>query len=199
MNEMRLIDRKTQLRATVRVLRDAMPHAERAVHSEQAARLLLDQLDDVKGVMIGLFWPIGSEIDCLALVDPLRSAGADLALPATLANREMVFRQWLPDCPMVDGGYGTFAPDPSALIVEPQILIVPLLAFDPRGNRLGYGAGYYDRYIAGLIEAEQRPQCFGLAFSLQKLDKVPVGLYDLPLDMIVTEAGIIHSPATDPS
>ncbi len=192
MNELRLTGRKAQLRSTVGVLRDAMPRADRAVQSEQAASLLLDQLDDVDGVTVGLFWPIGSEIDALALVDPLRDKGADLALPATIGESEMVFRQWLPGCQMVEAGFGTFAPDASARIVEPQILVTPLLAFDAQGNRLGYGAGYYDRYIAGLIEAEHKPRAIGLAFSLQKLDKVPVGLYDLPLDMIVTEAGIIH-------
>lgn len=198
-NESRLKERKAHLRGTVRVLRDAMPHVERAVLSEQAAHRLIDHLGDVKDQIIGLFWPIRSEIDSLALVDPLRKKGARLALPATLGTSEMAFREWLPDCPMVDGGYGTFAPDTSAPVVVPQTLVMPLLGFDGNGNRLGYGAGFYDRYIGELIKVEQKPRMIGFAFSLQKLDKVPVGLYDLPLDMIVTETGIIHPPVADPS
>ena len=190
-NEARLKERKAHLRGTIKVLRDAMPHADRTALSEQAAHLLLDHLSITQNSIIGLFWPIRSEIDSLALVDLLREKKARLALPAVVGATEMEFREWLPGEPMEDGGYGTFAPCKNAPIVKPDIVIVPLLAFDGQGNRLGYGAGFYDRYLAGLIATGHQARLIGLAFSLQKLDKVPVGLYDLPLDMIVTEAGIL--------
>lgn len=201
---------KQALRRSVLALRDGLNVDERQHASHKACDWALwaigihchDSLgrypltlehcgSDSKRPVIGLFWPIRSEIDCLLLEPALRRAGMDVALPFVLNETEIEFRLWQKEAPLVKAGFGTQAPSEAALVVHPDLILVPLVGFDAARNRLGYGAGFYDRYLAKLIKAGHHPRLYGYAYTCQKLDKVPVGRYDQPLDCIITEDGLI--------
>ncbi len=119
----------------------------------------------------------------------LEQSGASLALPAVIDRETIVFRAYLPGRALVPGGFGTMAPDKDAAVVDPDILLMPLSVFDAHGNRIGYGAGHYDRAIAKLIEKGRKPLLIGVAFSLQEEAMVPAEDHDVPLDGVVTETG----------
>ena len=201
---------KQALRQEVLAIRDAMAPDERNEAALEAriwalwaigifchSSLGLRSLTSVglpkgqKPPVIGLFWPIRSEIDCLTMQPALRRAGLDLALPYVLSETELEFRLWQEETPLVKAGFGTRAPDEKAPAVFPDLILVPLVGFDRQRNRLGYGAGFYDRYIAKLSALGRHPTLYGYAYGCQKLDKVPVGRYDLPLDCIVTDEGLV--------
>ena len=137
------------------------------------------------------YLPIRSEISPLPLVAALRRAGQQTAMPITPAEGEALsFRLWAVGDDLEAGPYGTSQPLTSGQPVLPDIILAPLLAFDAAGWRLGYGGGFYDRTIADL--AMRRHQCavIGLGFDGQKLDKVPIGPYDMPLDALLTPSGL---------
>lgn len=139
------------------------------------------------GVPLAGYMPMRTEIDCLPAM-----AGHDgaVAVPVILgAGQALQFRRWTPTTPMVAGAFGALIPADGDRIV-PQVLIVPLLAFDRRGYRLGYGGGFYDRTLEGL-RATGPVLAIGFAFAAQEMAEVPTEATDQPLDMIVTEAGII--------
>jgi 5-formyltetrahydrofolate cyclo-ligase len=143
------------------------------------------------GVISG-FFPIGSEIDPLPLLADLREKGHESAFPIVATDGQpLVFRSWAPGNDMAFGPLGVQEPLPSAREVVPDILLVPLLAFDRRGYRLGYGGGFYDRTLEKL-RAKGRPVAIGIAFAGQEVDAVPVAAYDQLLDWIVTERETIE-------
>jgi len=118
----------------------------------------------------------------------LAGRGHPVLLPVTPPlGRPLGFRQWVPGASLVPGRFGTLTPAPDAPEIEPNTLLVPLLAFDRTGRRLGYGGGYYDRTLAALPAA--RP--IGCAFAAQQLDVVPAGEYDRQMAAIATERGVI--------
>lgn len=158
-------------------------------------------LGDVANETIALFSPIGTEIDTGPLARLLRAAGARLALPVVAASaRPLIFRSWREDVPLVDSlGPGRLripAPPVTEPLVDPDVIIVPLAAFDAGGNRLGYGAGYYDRTLA-MIRAARRIEALGYAFAVQELADLPAELHDERLDAIATDAGIICPAAAE--
>jgi 5-formyltetrahydrofolate cyclo-ligase len=113
--------------------------------------------------------------------------GHPIALPETPPRgRALIFRRWFPGAPMLAEAFGTWRPD--GVVVTPAVLLVPLLAFDRAGHRLGYGGGYYDRTLAALPGA----RAIGCAFAEQQVDAVPIGPYDRALAAIVTDRGIIR-------
>jgi 5-formyltetrahydrofolate cyclo-ligase len=133
------------------------------------------------------FWPLGAEIDIRPLLHTLHDRGHRVALPVTPRRGEaLTFRGWKPGDVLVSERFGTMRPIGDVLV--PDMLLIPLLAFDATGGRLGYGGGFYDRTLAGL------PGRFslGCAFAAQQLDVVPVGPYDMRLDAVATENGIIR-------
>jgi 5-formyltetrahydrofolate cyclo-ligase len=138
-------------------------------------------------MVVSGFWPIGQEIDIRPLLTLLHERGHRIALPVTPPKGQpLTFRLWHPGAMLMPEKFGTVRPvgDPAV----PNILLVPLLSFDSRGGRLGYGGGYYDRTLAGL------PGRFrlGCAFAAQQVDAVPTGPNDIRLDAVATEAGIIR-------
>ena len=138
------------------------------------------------GIVSG-FYPIGSEIDPMPTLARMRSIGYDIVLPVTGAPGEgLVFRRWHPDDPMASGPFGIQEPMMTAEALIPDILLVPMLAFDRRGYRLGYGGGFYDRTLERLRETCE-PLAIGVAYAAQEVDAVPVGKYDQPLNWVVTE------------
>ena len=148
------------------------------------------------------YMPIGSEIDCLPLLNRLAAAGVALCLPVVVApNAPLIFRRWTSDDSLVTGSFGISEPTKSALEVTPQVLLVPMLAFDRQGHRLGYGGGYYDRTLKALRTADDGGDdvlAIGVAFAGQLRDKVPVSGSDQPLDWILTEVGA-HCVADGPA
>ena len=149
---------------------------------------LLRALITPSNVIAG-YMPIGSEIDCVPLLKRLAAADVGLCLPVVTGPEvPLIFCRWQPDDRLVSGSFGISEPAATTPDVSPQVLLVPMLAFDRRGNRLGYGGGYYDRTLKEL-RATGDVVAIGVAFAGQLRDKVPVSDADQPLDWILTELG----------
>jgi 5-formyltetrahydrofolate cyclo-ligase len=143
------------------------------------------------GACVAGFWPMGPEIDIRPLLDALHERGHPLVLPVTPPRgHPLVFRRWTPGEALEPGRGGTHHPA-AGEAVTPDVLLVPLLAFDRAGRRLGYGAGYYDRTLAGLPQA----LAIGCGFAAQEMSEVPAGPEDVPLPLIATETGLLRSAA----
>jgi 5-formyltetrahydrofolate cyclo-ligase len=186
-----LIEIKRVLRAKATRTRDTVARDATDASSGLIQHFPALLVPEEPGVISG-FSPIGSEIDPLPLLADLREKGHQSALPIVAAKGEpLVFRRWSPGDDMASGPFGVQEPLPSAREVVPDILLVPLLAFDRRGYRLGYGGGFFDRTLARL-RANGRPVAVGIAFAGQEVDAVPVAAYDQPLNWIVTEREAIE-------
>ncbi len=138
------------------------------------------------GAVVSGFWPVGDEIDIRPLLHALHARGHQIVLPVTPRRGEpLSFRLWRPGDVLVREPFGTMRPtgDEHA----PSFLLVPLLAFDRCGHRLGYGGGYYDRTLSALHDAF----ALGCAYAAQEVDQVPVAPYDARLDAVATERGVI--------
>lgn len=134
------------------------------------------------------FMPIQTEVDCLFILKALNAIQCRCALPIIVAkNQHLAFKEWDMEEALQDGTFGTREPSPDLLYVMPDIILVPCLAFDEKGYRLGYGGGYYDRTLEIYREKGHEFTAIGVAFDGQKSDHVPVAKYDQPLDIIVTE------------
>ena len=139
------------------------------------------------GTVVSAFWPFRSELDLRLLLHRLHEAGQVIALPVVVAKRApLLFRLWTPDTSLEVGGFGVATPPESAPLVEPDWLLVPLLAFDNKGYRLGYGGGFYDRTLAAL-RVRKTIFAIGVGYDGQRVDQVPRGTDDGRLDAIVTE------------
>ncbi len=181
---------KSALRAASLARRASLDLDHRAAHALAAAGHAKPILVDCRGWTVSGYWPIRSEIDPRPLMTIAAACGAGLALPVTTPHG-LLFRQWRPGERLVDAGFGTFGPPPSASEVQPDAMIMPLAAFDRRGHRIGYGQGHYDRAIAAFRADGHRPRLIGLAFAVQEVEKVPFEPHDIPLDFIVTEEELI--------
>jgi 5-formyltetrahydrofolate cyclo-ligase len=177
------------------VARRAAAHAAAAGAADAAARRLVALLEDRPGAAAASgYLPIRDEIDPVPAMLALRARGVRVAVPVIEAKATPLrFREWTPDCVMVPGPFGTRMPGAGDWLT-PELLLVPLLAFDRAGHRLGYGGGYYDRTIARL-RAEGPVRAVGFAYAAQEVARVPVESTDAPLDAIVTEAEIIRPMA----
>jgi 5-formyltetrahydrofolate cyclo-ligase len=183
---------KATLRRDVAVRRDAAHGALGATAGEALIRFGLDRLAALHPRVVSGFWSIRSEIDVRPLMQALAAAtGADLAMPVVVARgRPLLFRRWQAGMALVAGPFGTVHPAESESALAPDLVLVPLLAFDRRRHRLGYGAGFYDRTLAGL-RAGGPVTAVGIAYAAQEVDAVPVGDHDQLLDLVLTERGII--------
>ena len=143
------------------------------------------------GTVVSGFMPLKSEINPLPLLLKLGRAGAQLALPVVAGKgKPLIMRAWSPGEPLAAGVWGIREPKPDAPEVAPDILLVPLLAFDRRGHRIGYGAGYYDMTIAQLRSIKPVIAA-GIAFAAQEIEQVPVTPRDARLDLVLTEREVI--------
>jgi 5-formyltetrahydrofolate cyclo-ligase len=152
----------------------------------QAAELLADVLSAHAGKALAGYMPMRTEIDPL----PAMAAHQGLVgVPVIMAAATpLKFREWAPGVAMIAGDFGALIPAEGAW-VAPQVVIVPLLAFDARGYRLGYGGGFYDRTLQGL-RAKGPVVAIGFAFAAQEVEEVPTDAFDQKLDMVVTEKGL---------
>lgn len=182
---------KEALRQAAIARRDALPAPDR----QQAAESIAERPFPVAiapGAVVSGFMPLKSEISPLPLMRKLVEAGAALALPVVAGKGQpLVMRRWAFGGPLASGVWGIREPMPDAPAVDPDILIVPLLAFDRRGHRLGYGAGYYDRTIAAL-RAKKPIVVIGIGYAAQEVDEVPVTPRDERLDLVLTERETIE-------
>jgi 5-formyltetrahydrofolate cyclo-ligase len=141
----------------------------------------------LEGIKIASYWPIGSEIDVRPTMELLTARGARVALPVVLqSGSALMFRHWVPGQALDSGPFGTLHPPASAQTLTPHVILLPLLAFDARGGRLGYGAGFYDRTLHQL-RAAQALACWGIGFDEQEVPAVPLEAGDAKLDGIITD------------
>jgi 5-formyltetrahydrofolate cyclo-ligase len=188
-------NQKPALRAAALTLRDALPAAERQAAAETiAARPFPVAVKP--GVIVSGFMPMKTEINPVPLLRKLSDAGAQLALPA-IAGRgnALIMRAWSFDAPLKSGQWGIREPMPEAPEVAPDIVIVPLAAFDRAGHRIGYGAGYYDMTINAL-RAKKKVIAIGIAFAAQEISTVPATERDARLDLVLTEREAIDFRGT---
>ncbi|MDJ0938000.1 MAG: 5-formyltetrahydrofolate cyclo-ligase [Kiloniellales bacterium] len=159
--------------------------------SAVVCRRLLDSLAIPADATVSGYWPLRDELDPRPILSALATRGQRLCLPVVVeSGAPLVFRGWKPDVSLEPAAFGTQVPGADCPVLEPDLLLVPLLAFDRRGFRLGYGGGFYDRTLATL--RGRRPVlAVGLAFAAQEVDAVPVEAGDEPLDWIVTEREVM--------
>ena len=181
---------KSDLRNDALSQRDALSANDRAAAAGAIGARGLPVSFEAGAVVSG-FWPIGSEIDPRPLLRAARQQGARLALPViTPRGQPLLFRRWADETPLVRSQFGILEPAPDAPEVLPDILLVPLAAFDRAGHRIGYGGGYYDRTLAKL-RAVRPTLAIGIAFAVQEIAGVPVSPHDARLDFMLTENEII--------
>ncbi|WP_425467427.1 5-formyltetrahydrofolate cyclo-ligase [Peteryoungia ipomoeae] len=181
---------KARIRTERLALRDAMPSEDRLEFSLRMAELAGDLIVLQPGEVVSGFMPIRSEADIRPLMARLRARGARLCLPVVLNRETIVFRELLQSAVLVNTGFGTLGPGPDAAVLDPDLLLVPLSAFDGAGNRIGYGAGHYDRAIARLREKGRHPRLIGIAFDCQEVAEVPAEAHDVRLEAVLTESGL---------
>jgi len=180
---------KMALRKQALARRDAMePH--RRIEAALAMAEAAAAIEVAPGAVVSGFWPIRSEVDSRPLMFSLREKGARLALPVVIDKATIVFRELVRGAALIDAGFGTAGPGEEAAVLDPDIMLVPLAAFDRRGHRIGYGAGHYDRAIARLHEKGRRPRLIGIAFDCQEVPLVPNQWHDIMLSDMLTESGL---------
>ena len=184
-------DRKSALRAEAAARRDALPAEMRKAAAEAlAARGFPAPI--APGTIVSGFMPLKSEINPLPLMKKLAEAGARLALPKIAGRgKPLVMRAWAWGAPLDTGQWGIREPKAEYPEIDPDILLVPLLAFDRAGHRIGYGAGYYDMTIASL-RSRKAVTAVGIAFAAQEIPAVPATDRDARLDLVLTEKEVIR-------
>ena len=187
------MDSKASIRAAMLARRDALA-TDRRIEMSLAMADAAEAMAFDPGTVIAGYLPIRSEPDLRPLLARFRERGARLCLPVVLDRQTIVFREFVREADLVGTGFGTSGPGPVAEVLDPDIVMMPLSAFDAAGNRLGYGAGHYDRAIAQLRARELSPVLAGTAFSLQETDHLPAEAHDVPLSMILTELGLRSFP-----
>ena len=183
-------DEKASIRARILGLRDAKSAEWRAKASERLAH----RFDDIAARLpygpVAGYWPFGSEADPRPLMQALAKRGFEFCLPV-IKHPEIFYRAFSFGDELTDAGWGTFGPLPSAREVRPATLLVPLAAFDGHCNRIGWGKGHYDRSIARLMADGAPLLTIGIAFGFQLVPLAPTQAHDQPLDLVVTDEGIV--------
>jgi 5-formyltetrahydrofolate cyclo-ligase len=163
--------------------------ARKAAHAAgqgQAAELLADWLAPHAGKALAGYMPMRTEIDP---IPAMAAHQGPVCVPVIIGKGQPLrFREWSPGCALIEGDFGALIPAEGAWI-EPEVLIVPLVGFDGRGFRLGYGGGFYDRTLEGL-RAKHPTLAVGFAYAAQELPQVPTDAYDQRLDAVITERGV---------
>ena len=178
---------KPKLRKKILKVRQKFNTKNIQINFNQIIKIL--KKEKVNNKIIGGYYPVNFEIDDLDLLRKFKKNKFNISLPAIKKNFQMDFYPWSYSEPLKINRYGIPEPE-TKNIVYPDVLLIPLLAFDKNLNRLGYGGGYYDRLIKKLSKKKNIIK-IGLAFSVQEIDKVPINMYDQKLDYIVTNKNII--------
>jgi 5,10-methenyltetrahydrofolate synthetase len=163
-----------------------LPAQARRSADLRISELLAAGFPMLDGLTIGFYWPFNGEVDPRVAVHRFRSRGARTALPVVMEKRApLQFRLWAPGVETVPGVFGL--PIPQSAAVIPDVVLMPPVGFDERGYRLGYGGGYFDRTLAGLMP---QPLKIGLALEVSRIETIRPQPHDIPMDFVVTEAGI---------
>jgi 5-formyltetrahydrofolate cyclo-ligase len=185
--DMTLIDDKRTLRSAMLAWRAALAEDERRAAAEGLLATLRREMPFETPSVVSGFWPIKDEIDIRPLMIELFNRGCQLALPVVQGRgKPLLFRAWRPGDPLEAGVFGTLQPSVRRETLEPDSLIVPLLACDEEGWRLGYGGGFYDRTLGGL-RARRKVTAIGVGFNAQVVPEVPHGVDDQRLDWLLTD------------
>lgn len=177
-------------RARVRAARArAAAHAADPRAGERLADHFPDEIWPPLHSIVAGYRAIRDEIDPAPLLETFYCEQVRIGLPCVIGpDQPLVFRGWTPGDSLVTGAFGVEEPAPTHPEVRPVLVLLPLLAFDPAGRRLGYGAGFYDRTLARLREVGP-VTAVGLAYEAQLMGRVPTERHDAPLDWIITEVG----------
>jgi 5-formyltetrahydrofolate cyclo-ligase len=177
---------KAELRAKALAKREALSDKQREKSAQALAKRGLP-LDIVAGMVVSGYSPIRNEIDPAPLMVKLAAQGARLALPVINARgKSLTFRAWSPTDRLMLGPLGIPEPSPAAAELIPDIMLVPLAAFDRLGHRIGYGAGHYDHTFAHLRKSKAVIG-IGVAFGVQEIEAVPALSHDVALDYVLTD------------
>lgn len=187
----------TPLKVEKSLIRQDMRHRRIAYHQTINQKIVNEKLLESFGTLhisrdkiISGYVAKGSEINIMPLLEALYERGHPICLPVVLPNNPtLIFRQWTPQSPLVLDAASVLAPESEAAILEPDILLIPLIAFDGQCRRLGQGMGYYDKTLKQL--AENHPIIvIGMAYDMQKIDIVPTKTKDYVMDMVITDKGL---------
>lgn len=182
-----LDDLKREMRTRYAVLRRTAARALGDSVGERFADAFLAAVTPSPGTVVAGYWPINDEADIRPLLSRLDARGCVTALPEVVGQgAPLRFRRWREGDPLEPGLFGTRQPSANAPIVSPTIVLVPLLAFDTRGGRLGYGGGFYDRTLP-VLRAVGPLLAVGVAYAAQRAETIPTDDHDQRLDWILTE------------
>lgn len=172
--------------------RMALPLDQHAAKSAAISAELASRFPPAALPSLGCYWPFRREYDCLPLMRQLIELGGQVALPVVLAKGQpLEFRAWTPKTRMEAGVWNILHPAEGPA-VHPAALLIPVVGFDGGGYRLGYGAGFYDRTLAAM---PHMPLTIGVGFELCRMPTIHPQAYDIPIDYIITEAGLVHAKA----
>ncbi len=146
-----------------------------------------------KKITIAAYYPYNYEVNILKFIEKASSKKYKISLPLIVSPKKICFKLWSFQEPLYLNKYGIFEPKKKNKEVFPDLVLVPLVAFDSKLNRIGYGKGYYDRSLSRLFKSNKKTISLGIAYSFQKYPSIPVDKYDFKLDYIFTERGIITS------
>lgn len=179
---------RQQARGALLKCRTNMPTSERVKAEHDICRFLADVLGAPAMVpeksCVGFYWPVQGEIDVRTVIADHIAQGGSACLPVVVARHQpMVFHRWTPQTEMTPGFAGIEVPAPSAPVL-PDVILAPLVGFDAKGYRLGYGGGFFDRTLAAF---DHRPIVIGVGFASARLDSIFPHQYDVPVDILITE------------
>jgi 5-formyltetrahydrofolate cyclo-ligase len=186
---------RREQRASLIARRQAIPQDERRRLQPLILDLVEQRFPELAHALVGFYWPIRGEIGLHGLVRRLVEQGARAALPVVVEKGQpLEFRAWRPGAPLERGVWNIPIPA-TREVVHPTALLVPLVGFDAQGYRLGYGGGYYDRTLAAI---SPKPLAIGIGYELGRLATIHPQPHDIPMDAIVTEAGVATAAGSHP-
>ena len=179
--------KKSQIRKSILKIRKKTKHKDISINYKSILKILKNK--NIEGKIIGGYYPYNNELDCYEILRKFENKNYLITLPKIRNNFQMDFFEWTLKEPLTINKYGI--PEPSSNTSKyPDIILVPLLAFDKNLNRIGYGGGFYDRYIKK-IKRKKKPILIGLAYSYQRVKKIPTNIHDMKMDFIVTEKNTV--------
>lgn len=187
MADPKIEEAKAALRLRARSARAAILNSTRSAAASAVSENFFKSVPLKTTDIVAGYWRIKDEMDVQPILIRLMDSFQPVCLPVVLGeDMPLELRLWEQGTPLYEAGFGTLAPSELAPQVEPDVILMPLLGFDARGTRLGYGGGYYDRTLEKLTK---RPRLIGVAFAAQEIDAIPRESHDVPLDVIITEQG----------
>ncbi len=174
-----------------RLIKDrmAIPAESRHQYDKRIQQKLLETIRHAKGQTVSLYWPFRGEPNLNPTFKRLQEQGAQCALPVVLEqDKPLVFRSWSAGEPLEPGVLNIPIPKEGAAMVEPDIIIAPVIGFDKSCYRLGYGGGFYDRTLSAL---SKKPRAIGVGYSIAQISTIKPQWYDVPLDVVISEEGLI--------